>query len=189
MDLSLEDAERAAMRTQWSGLAAWAPVVGETGGWTALGCAALPEHPWLNQVAGRGDGLDEALDVLAGAGVVRVATTVAGPAPRRLAQRGLAPASGSISTPGGRRRSAVPGGRRSSPTTGSSRWPAAGCTSAGGRPGSGQGAEQVGVKVEPGSVSHRNLEREGFRPAHQVVLWSGRLRGATRRRAAPPAPT
>ncbi len=75
------------MRTQWSGLAAYGPLVRDVGGWTALGCAALPDHPWLNQVVGEGTGLAGALDVLADAGVRRVQATVVGPAPRELVRR------------------------------------------------------------------------------------------------------
>lgn len=34
-----------------------------------------------------------------------------------------------------------------------------------------QGARRVGVKVEPGTASHRNLLRAGFAPAHAVTQW------------------
>ena len=37
-----------------------------------------------------------------------------------------------------------------------------------------QGAQQVGVKVEPGSASHRNLLRAGFAPADEVTQWERR---------------
>ena len=93
-DLALEAAEHAAMRTQWSGLAAYGAVVREVGGWTALGCTELPRHPWLNQVVGSGPGLGDALDALAAAGVERAQVTLAGDVrrervPAELVRRGF----------------------------------------------------------------------------------------------------
>ena len=40
-----------------------------------------------------------------------------------------------------------------------------------------QGADRVCVKADRGSPSLRNLERAGFRTSHEVVPWSGSLRG------------
>ena len=91
MDRALEAAEHATARTQWSGLRAYGPVLREVGRWTALGCAELPDHPWLNQVVGEGAGLAGALDALAEAGVLRAQVTVAGRAPRELVRRGFVP--------------------------------------------------------------------------------------------------
>ena len=90
-DTALEAAEHAAARTQWSGLRAYGPVVRQVGGWTALGCAELPDHPWLNQVVGDGSGLSGALDALAAAGVRRAQVTVAGEVPEEVVGRGLTP--------------------------------------------------------------------------------------------------
>lgn len=90
-DRALEAAEHAALRTQWSGLAAYGPLVHDVGGWTALGCTALPDHPWLNQVVGEGPGLAGALDALAAAGVGRAQVTVAGAVPGELVRRGFTP--------------------------------------------------------------------------------------------------
>jgi GNAT superfamily N-acetyltransferase len=89
IDRELEAAEHAAARTQWSGLRAYGPVVRDVDGWTALGCAELPTHPWLNQVVGDGPGLAGALDALADAGVERAQVTVAGPVPDELVRRGF----------------------------------------------------------------------------------------------------
>ena len=242
MDRALEAAEHAAVRTQWSGLQAYGPVVVEVGGWTALGCAELPAHPWLNQVVGEGPGLAGALDALAGAGVERAQVTVAGRVPDELVQRGFVPGPPLLRlvAPAGGRAPTTPLGLQvvgperapevvavalagfgiglpawwSAPVgrpgwtqvlacdgdepvavgglhvAGSTGWVGAATTvpHARGRGAQAallalrlrlaaeQGADRVCVKVGRGSASLRNLERAGFRAAHEVVPWSGPLR-------------
>lgn len=233
-DRELERAEHAAMRTQWAGLGA--AVVSTCGSWTALGWPALPDHPWLHQVVGHGEGLADALAVLAAHGIAHAQVPVAGPPPDLLVERGVpgppqlrmvAPSGGVL--PSCALRLEVVGPERADDVVavasvgfgadlpawwaaplGRPGWTQVGAydgddpVAVGGlhvtppvayvgaaatlpaarrrgahaallalrlRLAAQQGARRVSVRVEASSASSRNLERAGFRVAHEVVPW------------------